>query len=171
MSVTWSAENAAAYNVYVYDANGATVNSAEGTTETRLNLKADNMPADQVFTLQVTAVGADGSQSAAASISIALYAQTDSKWPVTPDSDAETISEMQTRLYNLGWITAENVGSVQTGVLDAITVQAVYDFQSYVIANQLNPEIGLVNTASPVIDEETLTMLFDTANPITRPVE
>lgn len=171
MSVTWSAENAAAYNVYVYDANGGTVNSAEGTTETRLNLKADNMPADQVFTLKVTAVGADGSQSDAASISMALYAEENGKWPVTPDSDADTIAEMQKRLYNLGWITEANVSSVQTGVLDAITVQAVYDFQSYVIANQLNPEIGLVNTANPVIDEETLTMLFDTENPVPRPAE
>lgn len=171
MSVDWSAENAAAYNVYVFDENGATVNSAEGTTETRLNLKAGNMPADQVFTLQVTAIGADGTQSDAASISIALYAEAGSKWPITPDSDAETITEMQKRLYSLGWLTEANAGSVQAGVLDAVTVQAVYDFQSYVIANQLNPELGLVNTANPVIDEQTLTMLFDTANPITRPAE
>lgn len=171
MTVDWSAENAVAYNVYVYDENGGTVNSAENTAETRLKLKADSMPDDQVFTLQVTALGADGAQSEAVSIRIALYADAVSKWPITANSDAETITEMQKRLYSLGWITEANVGSVQTGVLDVTTVQAVYDFQSYVIANQLNPEIGLVNTANPVIDEQTLTMLFDTANPIGRPAE
>ena len=171
LSVTWSAENAAAYNVYIYDEKGGTVNSAEGTAETRLTMKADSMPAGQVFTLKVTAIGADGAQSDAASISIALYEDEAGKWPITPDSDAETITEMQKRLYSLGWITEANVSSVQTGVLDAITVQAVYDFQSYVIANGLNPEIGLVDTANPVIDEETLTMLFDTVNPVARPAE
>lgn len=171
MTVDWSAENAVAYNVYVYDESGAAVKSVEGAAETRLTLKADSMPADQVFTLKVIAIGEDGSQSSAASISIALYAETGSKWPITTESDAETITEMQKRLYKLGWITEASVGSVQTGVLDAATVQAVYDFQSYVIANDLNPEIGLVNTADPVIDAETLTMLFDTANPIARPTE
>ena len=55
------------------------------------------------------------------------------------------------------------------GQLDEGTVQAVYEFQSYVIQMDLNPEITLIDPANPVVDAETVSMLMDTANPIPRP--
>ena len=169
LSITWSAENAATYNVAIYDGNGDAIKSVEGTDVTGLELKSETLAAGETYTLKVTGIGSDGAKGETASVKIA--GADDTVKPITPKSDKEEIQALQVQLYSLGWIAEADKNNVEIGKLDAITIQAIYDFQNYVITEELIPEMTLIDVNDPVVDELTITALFDTKNPIKRPAE
>ena len=78
--------------------------------------------------------------------------------PIDSSADAETIQQLQMRLYSLGLLSTDGL---EPGVLDQMTLQAVADFQS-----QMNEQNGtalvVVDPTDPnaVIDVETLKLLF-----------
>ncbi|MBQ4089813.1 MAG: peptidoglycan-binding protein [Clostridia bacterium] len=167
--ITWSAQGATAYDAVIYGAGGDVIKAAEGTTSTELTLKASSLPENEVLTLTVTGIGPDGSMGETASVQIARMEVIK---PITPESEPEEIKTLQVQLYNLGWISAENAALVEQGTLDEITIQAILDFQTYIIEEELNPEIVLIDVTKPiVIDEVTITMLFDPEFPIQKPIE
>ena len=167
--ITWSAQGATAYDAVIYGAGGDVIKAAEGTTSTELTLKASSLPENEVLTLTVTGIGPDGSMGETASVQIARMEVIK---PITPESEPEEIKTLQVQLYTLGWISAENAALVEQGTLDEITIQAILDFQTYIIEEELNPEIVLIDVTKPiVIDEVTITMLFDPEFPIQKPIE
>lgn len=78
--------------------------------------------------------------------------------PIDSSASAETIQQLQMRLYSLGLLSTDGL---EPGVLDQMTLQAVADFQS-----QMNEQNGttlvVIDPTDPnaVIDVETLKLLF-----------
>lgn len=167
LTVSYAAANAAAYDVSLTDTNGAVIKEAAGTDKTSINVKPDNLSPGEVYTLMVTPYAADGSAGESAYVMIALYAEAEAPVTIDPDSDPKIITKLQNALHNLGWLT-DDMGFAP-GVLDAATVQAVYDYQYYIGSEGINPEIALIDPMNPVVDSVTLTMLADTENPIYKP--
>ena len=174
VQVSWTAENAQAYNVAVYDESGTAIKSVENAQVTSMTVNPQDLTPGVVYTLAAQGVGADGTAGETAQIRLTVYGQEspdpgDQGKVITPESSSDDILNLQKALYTLGWIA--DAQSVTPGQLDEGTVQAVYEFQSYVIQMDLNPEITLIDPANPVVDAETVSMLMDTANPIPRPAE
>ena len=172
VTVSWTAENAQAYNVAVYDGDGNAIKSVENAQVSSMTVNPQDLTPGTVYTLTAQAVSAEGAAGETAQIRLTIYDQEspdpgDQGEIITPESGSETILNLQKALYTLGWIT--DAQSVTPGQLDEATVQAVYEFQSYVIEMGFNPEITLIDPTDPVVDAETVSMLLDTANPIPRP--
>ena len=165
ITVRWSAENAASYDVTVAGTEYSEV------TITEYTLKLADIPEDGEVIMTVTGVGADGTRGTTATVAIARKAEV--KWPIKPDSKPDYIKEMQVRLYNLGWISAENAALVEQGVLDEITLQAVIYFQFHILSTmpELETEIVPVDVMNPVIDELTLELMFDANLNLVKPAE
>lgn len=165
ITVRWNAENAVSYDVTVAGTEYSEVAITEYT------LKLSDIPEDGEIIMTVTGVGADGSRGATATVAIAR--KTEAKWPIKPDSKPDYIKEMQVRLYTLGWISAENAALVEQGTLDEITLQAVTDFQFYILSTMPEYETELVplDKANPVIDELTLELMFDANLNLVKPAE
>lgn len=176
LTISWSAENAAAYGVYLTDSNGDVVLKKEDTTDTSVPLTSEKLVEGEIYTLSVYAVPEGGKKADAksASVMIALKPAADeTQVPVTEtidkNTDADAITAMQTALYNLGWLSADAVS--EKGTLGPLTRQAVYEFQTYVSTEGINPEVGIIdpNEEEASIDVATLTTLYDTTFPVQNP--
>ncbi len=79
--------------------------------------------------------------------------------PVNAYTDYDRLVQVQERLKQLGWLPA---GYMSDGTLNADTVSAVYNFQSYLINNYGTPLtlIGSDVTQEPYIDVATLNNLM-----------
>lgn len=168
ITVSYQADNAAAYDVILTDSNGNEIKSNLNVDKTSINLKPDLLSEGEVYTLAVTPYGPNGETGESAYVMIALYVKNGGDpVTITPESDPELIKKLQKALYNLGWLT-DDMGFAP-GTLDSATVQAVYDYQYYVGSEGINPEISLIDFSNPVVDAVTISMLSDTSNPIYKP--
>ena len=68
---------------------------------------------------------------------------------------AEDIAAIQQSLVDLGWLTEDGYTS---GALDDATVQAISAFQAYCNSEQ-GMALPVIDTASPTVDAETLSLL------------
>jgi peptidoglycan hydrolase-like protein with peptidoglycan-binding domain len=175
LALSWYADNAATYRAILTDADGSTVLDTNSTTETSATLSSNKLAEGEVYTLTVYAAPAGGSSSdvKSASVMIALEVAAETQPPVADyvdkNSDAATITAMQTALYNLGWLSADAVA--EKGTFGPLTRQAVYDFQTYIATEGINPEIEIIDPAdeNASVDGGTLTTLYDATNPVTKP--
>lgn len=170
LSISWKTKKADSYSVYLYDTSGNVIGSKEKTAETSMNVKADQLNNGEVYTLEITAYGKNGEVSPMSSVMLARYnGKPDNPYAggIDRNSDPELIKKLQKALYMLGWLPQES--NFVPGTLDAPTVQAVYDMQMYIIENELNPEIMLIDPADPVVDEITIAMIADTKHPVKKP--
>ena len=169
VSFSWSAENAVGYYLIIRNAQGDTVN--EGNFDsTSFTLPAANFTPGEVYTLEVSALAADGNGvSNTAQFMIAAPQATET--PETPTSidqysPPEDIYNMQLALNQLGLFSQS--GTPQQGVFDQITREAVLLFQQQY--NATNPDVPLVEIdpadVNAVVDQATLTLLMSAAQPV-----
>ena len=170
ITVSYSAKKAATYDAVLTDMNGKVVKENIGTEKNSINVKPDILEKGEVYTLTITPYTKKGVSGESGYVMIALEAE-EEKQPdfISPGSDPKLIENLQRALYRLGWLT-DDMG-FEKGVFDVSTVQAVYDFQTYVIEQGLNPEMALIDPEEPVVDAVTISMLADEEFPIERPVE
>lgn len=171
ISVSYSAEKAATYDVTLLASDGTLVKENIGTDKTSINVKPDLLTAGEVYTLSVIPYTKKGAAGESAYVMIALYEddqEEDAPGTITPETDPEIIESMQKVLYELGWLTMDM--GFEKGVLDEATVQAIYDFQEYVIEQGLNPEMVLIDPEEPEVDPVTISMLADKENPVYNPM-
>lgn len=174
LRIEWRAEGASEFDIYLIKEDGATQKSELGVANAAIDLPPDFLEPGMIYTFRVEARA--GGESRAAEVYI-IRPRAETPPVVDPGvpeyidaaSNVADIEDMQLALYNNGWLNPES--GVQRGILDAQTLQAVYDFQTYVLINGYNLEITPVDLASPnpIVDYETLMMLFDEFNPITKP--
>ncbi|MGI6238579.1 MAG: peptidoglycan-binding protein, partial [Christensenellales bacterium] len=170
ISIAWSAQNAAAYSLYLRDSDNNTVLEYRNVENTSASLGADKLIPGIVYTVTVVAIPAGGDEGdgkrADAMVALAQQGETPAPGYIDANSNPEMIQRMQQLLYDLGWLA-----SATPGTLDAPTLQAVYDFQSYVLAEGINPEISLIDTSAenPTIDGATLMTLADKEYPVHKP--
>lgn len=74
LGVSWSAQNAAAYSLYLYDGSGGLMNAVEMTANTQVSIKPADLLAGQTYKLTVVAIPKGGKEEdgKSASISFAL---------------------------------------------------------------------------------------------------
>ena len=91
--------------------------------------------------------------------------------PLTTASSPEVIQQVQTVLSNWGWL-AQDSGATP-GALDAPTLSAIYDFQTYVNEQyaQEGAQLAVVdpNATDPQVGTDTLKMLLNGSVEIHRP--
>ena len=168
VTISWSADGAAGYDVTIGDKNWT------GITDTKVTLKLSDIPENSTIIVTVTGVGSDGTTRGTTD-TVEIVRESDAKWPIKPDSKPDYIVEMQDRLILLGWISEEDMLVCEEGALDAITVDAVASFQNKLI--ELNPalaeQITLIDPMNPVIDEVTLELMFNNEyrDMLTKPIE
>lgn len=175
LTLSWSADNAASYRAILTDSSGSTVLDTDTTTETSASLTSNKLVEGEIYTLTVYAAPAGGSSSdvKSASVMIALEVAAETQPPVADyidkNSDATAITAMQTALYNLGWLSADAVA--EKGTFGPLTRQAVYDYQTYVATEGINPEITIIDPVdeNATVDAGTLTTLYDATNPVAKP--
>ena len=78
--------------------------------------------------------------------------------PISADSDASAIQQLQMRLYSLGLLSTDGL---EPGVLDVQTLQAVAEFQQR-INDQYEAGLEVVDPADPaaVVDAVTVSAIF-----------
>ena len=166
LNVSWTAKKGVGYTITLRDSYGAEIKSAEAKSNFAYILKSW-LDKDSVYTLEISPD--DGTYPAEISVmrDDGDGGNTDGfgDISITPDSDSELILRMQTLLYQQGWLSKR----AQKGVFDDYTMEAVYDYQYYIIVNDLNPELELIDFEDPRVDSVTLSMLADTQNPILNP--
>lgn len=165
VTISWIADGAASYDVTIGS-------NSWNVTKTETTLKLSDIPENSTTIVTVTGVASDGTTRGATD-TVEIVREAAAKWPIKPDSKPEYIKEMQVRLYNMGWISAENAALVEQGVLDDITVQAVIDFQFHILTvmPELETEITPTNLTDRIIDEVTLEYMFDATLDLTKPIE
>ncbi len=167
--VSWNAEGEVeSYTIYVESQSGERQNLGT-TTETSRTVKTQSLPAG-LYTVYVGAmpVGGDEEDMQWNSLCFGILEPIEptealeiaNDGPITGSSDAETIQQLQMKLYSLGLLS---VDGLEPGVLDYKTLRAVADFQS-----RMNEEYGtgltVIDPDDPVcfIDEATIRALFGT---------
>jgi peptidoglycan hydrolase-like protein with peptidoglycan-binding domain len=70
LSLSWTAENAAAYSLYLSDSQGKIVESAANSDKTNMNLKSASLAAGEVYTFTVIAIPQDGEEKDGMSASV-----------------------------------------------------------------------------------------------------
>ena len=109
VQVSWTAENAQAYNVAVYDESGTAIKSVENAQVTSMTVNPQDLTPGAVYTLAAQGVGADGTAGETAQIRLTVYGQEspdpgDQGKVITPESSSDDILNLQKALYTLGWI-------------------------------------------------------------------
>ena len=173
--VSWNAEGEVeSYTIYVESQSGERQNLGT-TTETSRTVKTQSLPAG-LYTVYVGAmpVGGDEEDMQWNSLRFGIPAPTPEPTevptqaptpeppeateapaftidgPITGSSDAETIRQLQMKLYSLGLLSEDGL---EPGVLDYETLRAVAEFQT-----RVNEEYG---AELPVLDPEDLTSEVD----------
>ncbi len=174
--ISWNADgNVAAYRAYVENQSGEQHELSTGT-DTSSTVNAASLPAG-VYTVYVGALPVNGTESdvqwssARFGIPSPTAQPTEAppqeptpqptipapSGPISAASDAETLQQLQMRLYSLGLLSA----SATPGELDEATLAAVYEFQTRV--NQAYElDLPVVDPSDPdaVIDAATVTAIF-----------
>ena len=183
--VSWNAEgDVESYTIYVENQSGDR-QPLGTTTDTSRTVNAQSLPAG-LYTIYVGAKPVNGTQDdmqwnsfrfgipapTPAPTEIPTQAPTPEppvpteapveplnvEGPISGSSDADTIQQLQMKLYGLGLLSTDGL---QPGVLDQKTLQAVADFQT-----RMNEErgAGLVvvdpNDPTSVVDTATVSALF-----------
>ena len=171
LNISWYAENAAAYDVAIYDGSNAIVNSAYDTGLTEFTLRSTDLNENENYVIAVAGLSADGERGEIASVVISRRATAAAlpMGPVTQESDPASIGQLQAQLLALGWITMEDSGFMTAGVLDDITVQAIIEFQDYALLEGLSADIIPADPMDPMIDQATIDLLFSVMSPVVRP--
>ena len=172
--ISWNADgNVAGYSAYVENQSGEQHELSSGTA-TSCTVSTASLPAG-IYTVYVGALPENGGEadvvwnstrfgipSPTAEPTVAPEEPTPQPTqaitgPVSAESDTETIQQLQMRLYSLGLLSVD----AEPGVLDEITLQAVYDFQ--VKVNEIYA-LGLteIDPTDPatVIDAATVQAIF-----------
>ena len=174
--ISWNADgNVAAYRAYVENQSGEQHELSTGT-DTSSTVNAASLPAG-VYTVYVGALPVNGTESdvqwssARFGIPSPTAQPTEAppqeptpqptipapSGPISAASDAETLQQLQMRLYSLGLLSA----SATPSELDEATLAAVYEFQTRV--NQAYElDLPVVDPSDPdaVIDAATVTAIF-----------
>ena len=168
VSFSWSAENAVGYYLTIRDSQGGVVNEG-GFNTGSFTLPAGNFIAGEVYTLEVSALDADGNGvSSSAQFMVAAPEPTATPTPQPPTSidqysSPEDVYALQMALYQRGLFG--QTGTPQQGVYDQITRQAVLLFQQQY--NAENPDAPLTEIdpadVNAVVDEATLALLMNVA--------
>ncbi len=174
LTLSWYADNAASYRVVLTDSDGNAVLDTGKTTETSAPLTSKKLAEGEVYTLTVYAAPEGGASSDVKSDSVMIALVSTQTEPPTPDyidqtSDPTDITTMQTALYQLGWLSKDAVA--EKGTFGPLTRQAVFDFQTYVATEGINPEITVIDPTdeNASVDAATLTTLYDTTYPVNKP--
>ena len=187
ITISWNAEgDVESYNVYIENQAGDRVSLGD-TTDTSKTVDTDSLPAG-LYTVYVGALPENGSKDDMVwnSYTFGIPAPTPEPTeeptpkpteaptpepepteepginldePIDGSADAETITQIQMRLYSLGVLSTDGL---EEGILDQKTLQAIVDFQNKVNEHY---EAGLIviDPADPnvVIDTDTLWWLFE----------
>ncbi len=182
--ISWNAEgDVAGYYVYVENQSGEQHELSSGP-DTSSTVSTSSLPAG-VYTVYVGALPAGGTRDDAqwSSTRFGIPSPTPEPTqaptptpeaeaptpeptkavigPISAASDAETIQQLQLRLYSLGLLSVD----AEPGVLDDMTLQAVYEFQTRV-NDQYGLELTLVDPTDPdsIVDAATVQAIFTDLN-------
>lgn len=178
--ISWNADgDVAGYYVYVENQSGEQHELSSGT-DTSSTVSTASLPAG-VYTVYVGALPVNGTRddaqwsstrfgipSPTAEPTQAPTATPEAEAPtpqptkaitepISAASDAETIQQLQLRLYSLGLLSVD----AEPGVLDQMTLQAVYEFQTR-LNEQYGLELPVIDPTDPsaVVDVTTVQAIF-----------
>jgi len=185
ITISWNAEgDVESYNVYVENQAGDRVKLGT-TTDTSKTVATDTLPAG-LYTVYVGALPVNGTKDDMVwnSYTFGIPAPTPEPTeeptpapteeptpkptevpeisidqPIDGSADADTILQLQMRLYSLGLLSTDGL---EEGILDQKTLQAVADFQTKV-NEKMEAGLVVIDPADPnaVIDTDTLWWLFE----------
>lgn len=178
---SWSADGRVeSYTIYVENEAGDR-QPLGTTTDTSRTVNTDNLPAG-MYTIYVGALPENGTEDDMqwSSYRFAIPAPTAQptevpapapaeetpepvktavSGPISGESDADTIQQLQMRLYALGLLSTD---TLEPGVLDHATLQAVAEFQQQFNENYGEDVLGIIDASdlNSVIDANTVQALF-----------